>query len=62
MQSRKNSELLNNLLQDNYPVLFEGFHTTYYLNNYKIKGRKSFVRAHNIEHEYYKNLFINEKS
>ncbi|MDR1115290.1 MAG: hypothetical protein LBL33_03930 [Tannerella sp.] len=29
--SRKNKRLITNLLENNYPILFEGLHTCYYL-------------------------------
>ncbi|GIR12516.1 MAG: hypothetical protein CM15mP23_10910 [Cryomorphaceae bacterium] len=37
-------------------------HTTYYLNHSKINQRLQFVRAHNIESDYYKMLAIAEKN
>jgi len=37
--SRGNQNLLNNLLLDNYPILFEGFHSCYFLNHSKLKRR-----------------------
>lgn len=59
--TRKNEELLHNLNQDDYPILFEGLHTTYYLDHPLLKERMKLVRAHNIEHEYYGGLFRNER-
>ncbi|MFO0495078.1 MAG: hypothetical protein ACK50Y_06060 [Flavobacteriia bacterium] len=56
VQSRKNRFLLNRLLEDSHPILFEGHHTTYYLENENIQKRLTFVRLHNIEHEYYGGL------
>lgn len=53
VQSRKSNELLRNLLKDKAPILFEGLHTTWYLENKEIRERKTIVRTHNIEHEYY---------
>lgn len=61
VQSRKNKQLLNNLLLDNYPILFEGVHTCYYLNNSLLQNRFKVVRSHNIETEYYAYLAKNEK-
>lgn len=55
--TRKSEKLLHRLLQDNYPVLFEGLHSCYYLNNKLLKGRKLIYRESNIEHRYYYNLF-----
>ncbi len=56
VNSRANSELLNNLLKDDSPILFEGLHSTFYINKPKLKNRKKIVRTHNIEHDYYTNL------
>jgi hypothetical protein len=54
--SRSSEELQKNLLKDKHPILFEGIHSTYFLNDHRLKDRKLIVRTHNIEHEYYKNL------
>lgn len=56
VQSRKNSLLLKNLLKDDAPILFEGIHTTASLEDDRLKDRLTFVRMHNLEHEYYKGL------
>lgn len=60
--SRNDKSLLNNLLRDKYPILFEGLHTTYFLDNKYLKERLKIVRAHNIEHKYYWNLFKRERN
>lgn len=62
VSSRECPELLTNLLQDNYPIIFEGIHTTFYLNHPDLKHRLKIVRNHNIEHEYYNNLAQVEKN
>lgn len=54
--SRKDPELLNNLLKNNYPVLFDGLHSCYYMNHPKLKGRMKIFRECNIEHDYYNHL------
>jgi len=54
--TRKNRQLLKNLEDNNYPILFEGLHTCYYLNSRKLRERRKIVRMHNIEHEYYLGL------
>lgn len=54
--SRRSEELLKNLLLDENPILFEGLHTTWYLENPIIQKRLTIVRTHNIEHEYYSGL------
>jgi hypothetical protein len=55
--TRKNEQLLQKLLQDNYPILMEGIHCTYLLNDERFASRKKIVRLHNIEHEYYHHLY-----
>ncbi|MEY4604387.1 MAG: hypothetical protein RIT43_1679 [Bacteroidota bacterium] len=56
VQSRKNTLLLKRLLQDTSPILFEGIHTTWYLEHPDIRKRTTLVRMHNVEHEYYSGL------
>jgi len=56
VNSRANAELIANLQKDDHPVLLEGIHCTYYLNNGKLDNRKIVVRLHNAEFEYYKQL------
>jgi hypothetical protein len=58
--TRNHNQLLKRLLLDESPILFEGLHTTYFLNNKKLKNRIKIVRMHNIEHDYYKELAKNE--
>lgn len=58
--SRNSSELLENLLKDSHPILFEGLHCCYYLNHPLLESRFKIVRTHNIEHDYYRNLEIVE--
>lgn len=54
--SRQSEELKERLLNDNYPVLMEGLHSTFLLQNPEMRHRKIVVRTHNVEHEYYENL------
>ena len=56
VSSRINPILIKNLLKDNFPVLLEGIHCTYYLHNGALNGRKVLVRLHNVEFEYYDQL------
>jgi hypothetical protein len=56
VETRKSNKLLHNLSKDNYPILFEGIHCTYYLNHPALADRLRVVRMHNIENLYYKNL------
>lgn len=60
--SRRSEELLTNLLKDDFPILFEGLHTCFYLCHPELKNRLKIVRTHNIEHQYYHHLAKAEKS
>lgn len=62
VNSRNGDALLENLLKDNSPILFEGLHCTYHLANPALKNRFKIVRTHNIEHHYYKHLERSEFS
>lgn len=54
--SRANEALLNRLRQDNYPVLLEGIHCTYFLSTGQLPGSRCYVRLHNVEFQYYRQL------
>ncbi len=54
--SRANPQLLKNLRKDNYPVLMEGMHCTYYLQNGDFNNRRTYIRLHNVEYQYYRQL------
>ena len=56
IKSRSSPELLRNLLSNDAPILFEGLHSTYYVDHPELRSRKFFLRAHNIEHDYYNEL------
>jgi hypothetical protein len=60
--SRNSVELIDCLVQDDYPILFEGLHSTFYLADKRLKDRKKIVRMHNIEHDYYEHLYRAEKN
>jgi hypothetical protein len=62
VQSRRSVELLNNLCNDRYPILFEGLHSCYYINHKRLSGRRKIYRESNIEHHYYFHLFKGEKN
>jgi hypothetical protein len=62
MYSRRSKELLSNLQENDFPILFEGLHTCYYLNHPALANRLKVVRAHNIEHRYYAGLAANTRS
>jgi hypothetical protein len=61
VKMRSDSELLNNLITDDYPILFEGLHTTFFLDSLQLKNRIKIVRMHNIEHNYFNILAQQEK-
>lgn len=54
--SRRDPALLERLLSDRDPVLFEGLHTTAFLAHPALSGRMTVVRMHNVEHDYYRQL------
>lgn len=59
--SRKDPELLTNLLKNAYPILFEGLHSCYYMSDPRLKDRIKIYREANIEHDYYYHLAKAEK-
>lgn len=61
IKSRISKSLKENLLKNNFPVLFEGLHTCYLLNDPDFKNRFTIFRESNIEHEYYHHLAKYEK-
>ena len=48
--------MLDRLLQDEYPILLEGVHCTYLLQDDRFSSRKILLRLHNVESVYYKQL------
>jgi hypothetical protein len=54
--SRQSDSLLSTLIEDDYPILFEGLHTCFYLSHPSIRDRFKIVRMHNIEWDYYNSL------
>ena len=62
VSSRSNKTLLKDLIKDNYPVLLEGIHCSYFVFSEQLANRNVFIRLHNVECEYYKNLAQNSRS
>lgn len=62
VKSRGNDELIQNLQKDEAPILFDGLHTTYVLKLADFSKRKLFLRAHNVEHRFYKGLAASESN
>lgn len=56
VSSRRNEQLLENLLKDEHPIFMEGVHCTYLLLDKRFANRKCFVRLHNVEYQYYRDL------
>ncbi len=54
--TRSCKSLLDNLLADESPILFEGLHTTFWINHPSLAHRKKVLRMHNIESQYYAHL------
>ncbi|NRA13329.1 MAG: glycosyltransferase [Crocinitomicaceae bacterium] len=61
VKTRNSKQLMSNLSLDDSPILFEGLHTCYSLDDACLKNRTKIVRTHNIEHEYYAELAKNNK-
>jgi len=57
VSSRVNNELRQNLLKDEYPILFEGVHCSSLALDPAFRDRKSAVRIHNVEFAYYRQLY-----
>ena len=56
VSTRNDATLLQNLLKDKAPILFEGLHSCFFLNEPLLANRIKIVRMHNIEHDYYRKL------
>lgn len=62
VSSRSSETLLNRLTEDDFPILMEGIHCTFLLNDKRFEHRHRFVRLHNVEHIYYRHLYENSTS
>ncbi|MDP3432036.1 MAG: glycosyltransferase family 1 protein [Bacteroidota bacterium] len=60
--TRVNDQLLINLSSNDSPIIFEGLHTCYYLDDTLLDSQLRLVRTHNVEHEYYLNLYKAERN
>lgn len=60
--TRSSEKLMDHLLRDHHPILFEGLHSCFHLEDARLKDRQKIVRTHNIEHDYYRNLQKVERS
>lgn len=56
VSTRSNKQLFERLLENNYPILVEGVHTSGMIMDTRFKNRSIYVRSHNIEQKYYGDL------
>jgi len=61
VMTRRSEQLVLNLMKDEYPIIFEGIHTCYALDDERLRTRFRVYRESNIEHHYYYQLFCSEK-
>lgn len=61
VKSRQNPEIEKNLRRDNYPILIEGIHSAWLTKRPALQNRNIWIRSHNVEFEYYRNLSRAEK-
>ncbi|MCC6373019.1 MAG: glycosyltransferase [Bacteroidia bacterium] len=61
VKSRQSKQLEENLLSNDFPILFEVLHTCYLLNDERFAHRKKIYRHSNIEHNYYNELAKTER-
>jgi glycosyltransferase involved in cell wall biosynthesis len=54
--SRANEQLLANLNKNDYPILMEGMHCTYFAHTGDLARERCFVRLPNVEYKYYSKL------
>lgn len=62
VKSRQSKALEQNLLTNDYPILFEVLHTCYLMTDARFKNRIKIYRHSNIEHIYYRHLAHSEKN
>lgn len=62
VNSRRSSQLLQNLQKDNHPILLEGIHCSFLLSADKLKNRTVVLRLHNNESDYYRQLANNSSN
>ena len=62
VKTRHSSLLVQRINEDHCPILFEGLHTTAPLFFDELNNQKTFIRNHNIETDYYRNLATQERN
>lgn len=61
IKSRDNNHLYKRLEQNPFPILYEGLHCSMSVGNKKLKQKK-YIRAHNVESQYYRQLAKTESN
>lgn len=56
VKSRQSEKLVEALVNDDFPIIFEGLHTCGILDDPRLNGRFKIVRTHNVESDYYRSL------
>jgi glycosyltransferase involved in cell wall biosynthesis len=56
VKTRISEDVVKTLLNDDFPILFEGLHTCGIIDDKRLEGRVKIYRESNIEHEYYRHL------
>ncbi|MFM7080120.1 MAG: hypothetical protein ACKOYC_10075 [Bacteroidota bacterium] len=56
VKSRQSEKLVEALIKDDFPIIFEGLHTCGILDDPRLSGRFKIVRTHNVESDYYRSL------
>ncbi|MBL7696663.1 MAG: glycosyltransferase [Chitinophagaceae bacterium] len=62
VSSRMDKSLWRKLEEDEYPVLIEGIHAAGWLTSGISPGRKVILRLHNVEQDYYRQLYLSTSS
>ncbi len=62
IKSRTNENLKQNLLKNDFPIIFEGLHSCRLIDEPLLKDRMKIFRESNVEHEYYRHLAKAEKN
>ena len=62
VESRTSKQLINNLNKNIFPLFFDGLQSTLISNHLDFVNRKKYLRLHNVESEYLRNLAKSENS
>ena len=62
VSSRVHDQLIHRIHSDEGAVLLEGLHCTAQFKEMQQRSRMVMVRAHNVEHDYYRQLAVSEKN